>query len=331
MSGADIEKAVALLKEGKLVAFPTETVYGLGADAASAEALTRLYRVKGRPTDHPVIVHLASVDKLSEWTKVKDVPPIAWQLAEAFWPGPMTLILPKADHVLKACTGGQDSVGIRIPSHPLALSLLSQFGGGVAAPSANKFGKLSPTTADSVREGLGEEVAMVLDGGPCQVGIESTIISVLGATPRILRPGMITREQVQEKLGIPVEIAYKENTVKEKDAHIKAPGTLESHYAPDTAVALVPGQDLPFLISKLNNEGKTFVLLGFEDNTLRRNQTAALWVEKNADSYAQNLYQRLKDLDGHKKQFILVEAPPQDSAWDGVNDRLKRAAHGTVI
>lgn len=329
MSGADIEKAAALLKEGKLVAFPTETVYGLGADAASPEALGRLYRVKGRPTDHPVIVHLSSVDKLSEWAG--DVPPIAWQLAEAFWPGPMTLILPKADHVLNACTGGQSSVGIRVPAHPLALALLSQFGGGVAAPSANKFGKLSPTTADSVREGLGEEVSMVLDGGPCQVGIESTIISILGATPRILRPGMITREQVQEKLGIPVEIAYKENAIKENDAEIKAPGTLESHYAPDTAVALVPSQDLPFLIAKLNNEGKTFVLLAFENSALMRYQTAAMWVEKNAESYAQNLYQRLKDLDGHKKQFILVEAPPQDCAWDGVNDRLKRAAHGTVI
>lgn len=325
MSLSDIEKGAALLKEGKLVAFPTETVYGLGADASSAEALAALYRVKGRPTDHPVIVHLADLDKLSDWTRKEDLSPLVFKLAEAFWPGPMTLILPKAETVLHACTGGQDSVGIRIPSHPLALELLRQFGGGVAAPSANKFGKLSPTTAAAVKEGLGEEVSLVLDGGPCQVGIESTIISVLDKTPRILRPGMITRENIEDKLGIKVEIAYKEKT-----QDIKAPGTLESHYAPDTAVAVVSNSDLPSLMERLNKEGKTFVLLAFADFRYDR-EMGSLYVEKNADNYAQNLYQRLKNLDEEGKQFILVEAPPTDSAWDGVNDRLRRAAHGTVI
>lgn len=325
MSWSDIERGAALLKEGKLVAFPTETVYGLGADAANAEALAELYRVKGRPTDHPVIVHLAELERLSEWTRREDLSPLVFKLAEAFWPGPMTLILPKGENVLSACTGGQDSVGIRIPSHPLALELLRQFGGGVAAPSANKFGKLSPTTAASVKEGLGEEVSLVLDGGPCQVGIESTIISVLDETPRILRPGMITRENIEDRLGIKVEIAYKEKT-----QDIKAPGTLESHYAPDTAVALVSRDDLPSLIERLNKQGKTFVLLAFDDYQQERDK-ASLYVEKNADNYAQNLYQRLKNLDAERKQFILVEGPPTDSAWDGVNDRLRRAAHGTVI
>ncbi|MBS2001864.1 MAG: threonylcarbamoyl-AMP synthase, partial [Cyanobacteria bacterium SZAS LIN-5] len=184
-----IEHAVRLLQSGELVAFPTETVYGLGADASNPAAVARLYAAKGRPTNHPVIVHLADSNQLSKWAS--SVPFAAIQLAEKFWPGPLTLILPKADHVLDEITGGQKSVGLRVPAHPLALELLKAFGGGIIAPSANKFGRLSPTRAEDVRAEFKDEVSLVLDGGPCAVGIESTIVDLSREQPMILRPGMI--------------------------------------------------------------------------------------------------------------------------------------------
>jgi L-threonylcarbamoyladenylate synthase len=195
----DIERAVALLRAGELVAFPTETVYGLGADAANPAAVAKIFAAKGRPQDHPLIVHLDGAAQLDAWAR--DIPAYAFELAEAFWPGPLTLILKRQPGVPDAVTGGQDTVGLRVPGHPLALELLRAFGGGLAAPSANRFGRISPTTARHVREELGEAVAMVLDGGPCQVGIESTILDCTGGAPRILRPGMVGAPALGRVLG----------------------------------------------------------------------------------------------------------------------------------
>ena len=199
---AGIAQASGVLKAGGLVAFPTETVYGLGADASNAQAVARIFAVKGRPRNHPLIVHLASADDLATWAV--DVSEDARQLARAFWPGPLTLILKRAESVLDAVTGEQDTVAVRVPSHPKALALLEAFGGGIAAPSANKFGRISPTTPDHVRLDLGQEVDLVLDGGACEIGIESTIVDCSGERPRLLRPGKITATEIEALLGEPL-------------------------------------------------------------------------------------------------------------------------------
>jgi len=194
-----IEKAAALLRQGELVAFPTETVYGLGADASNPEAVAKIFAAKGRPADHPLIVHIPGVEHLDRWAR--EIPETAFASAKAFWPGPLTLILKRQPNVPDAVTGGQDTVGIRVPGHPLALELLKAFDGGVAAPSANRFGHVSPTTAQHVHDELGSAVAMVLDGGPCRVGIESTIVNLTGPQSRILRPGMISAADLGRVLG----------------------------------------------------------------------------------------------------------------------------------
>lgn len=323
-----LAQAVDFLRQGLLVAFPTETVYGLGADATSEESLSRLYAVKGRPTSHPVIVHLSRMEELEQWSSGPLA--LAFRLAEKFWPGPMTLILPRAKGVSLSLTGGQDSVGLRIPSHPLALSLLSRFG-PLAAPSANRFGKLSPTTAQAVRQGLGSEVAAVLDGGPCQVGIESTIISLLQEVPRVLRPGMLLPEDLAAVCGIDVELSYlPENSV----GLVKAPGTLPSHYSPDTAVVLLAEEELESTLEQLTLAGLSVSLLVFQKNeALARYGCVAesLVVEPSAEPYARLLYARLKSLDQPGRSYIIVEKPPLDPAWHGVNDRLRRASHGNYI
>lgn len=322
-----LNDAVAALKRGELVAFPTETVYGLGADASSDAALSRLYSVKGRPTNHPVIVHIADVASLSDWAL--EIPEQAYKLAKEFWPGPMTLILKRQPHVSDAVTGGQDSVGIRIPAHPLALELLAAFGGGVAAPSANRFGKLSPTTAPSVIEGLGSDVAVVLDGGPCQVGIESTIISLVDGV-RILRPGMLSQSQIEAVLGEPVSGGT-------SAAPVRAPGTLESHYAPETGVAIVNTEELESVLKNLLRLGKDYCLLAFADTVatmpaaLLPQGSRLLSVSRDSESYARLLYQALKDLDSQKAAYIIVEALPASNDWHGIIDRLTRSSHGTVL
>jgi len=330
---SQIDDAARLLKEGKLVAFPTETVYGLGADASSVEALKRLYQVKGRPTDHPVIVHLADVAELSQWAST--VPEVAYKLAEAFWPGPMTLILPKADHVLPQVTGGQNSVGLRIPNHPLALRLLQTFGGGVAAPSANRFGRLSPTSAEAVREGLGEDVDLVLDGGPCEVGIESTIISLLEEKPVILRPGMIDSSQIEKVLGISLAVPEPKHAEPES---VRVPGALPSHYAPHTPMAVTSSENLIELFAEGMAIGRSQGILAFASTieSMKSNfgssfysalaYEAFITAPESADQYAQKLYDSLRKLDSLALHKILVEAVPGGSQWDGVRDRLARAS-----
>ena len=205
-----VEQAAAVLRRGGLVAFPTETVYGLGADAESPDAVARIFAAKGRPANHPVIVHIGHADLLEHWAA--DIPPSAWLLAKHFWPGPLTLILKRNARVLDAVTGGQDTVGLRMPDHPVALALLSAFGGGVAAPSANRYGRISPTTALHVRDELGEAVDCILDGGPCRVGIESTILDLSGAHPQLLRPGAISAAAIEIALGRDLVAADRKST-----------------------------------------------------------------------------------------------------------------------
>ncbi|MEO8003262.1 MAG: L-threonylcarbamoyladenylate synthase, partial [Betaproteobacteria bacterium] len=229
MSDQEIEQAVQILRKGGLVAFPTETVYGLGADASNPAAVRKIFAAKGRPADHPVIVHIADTSELKHWAL--EVPRSAWVLAEKFWPGPLTMVFKRASHVSDLVTGGQDTVGVRVPSHPVAQQLLRAFNGGIAGPSANRFGRLSPTTAAHVREELGAAVDLVLDGGPCEVGIESTIVDVTRATPAVLRPGRITALQIEEALATAVG-----DTAPGRP---RVSGSLDSHYAPQLPLTLV--------------------------------------------------------------------------------------------
>jgi len=317
-----IAEGVKLLRRGKLVAFPTETVYGLGADASNPEALERLYQAKGRPARHPVIVHIADVDQLKE--RCIDVPESAFVLAAKFWPGPMTLVLKRAPQVLDQITGGRDTIGIRIPNHPFALALLKEFKGGLAAPSANKFGRLSPTRAIDVEKEFGEEVALVLEGGPCEVGIESTIVDLTGSQPRILRPGMISKDDLQDALQCGVE-----DTSHSRDPNLEsfAPGTLPSHYAPSTPVVLKSAKELAnFVESELRGRRKISVL---SVSTKPIKRSGLLWITAppNPERYARMLYANMRELDSFGAAMIVVEIPPDDSSWTGICDRLTRAAH----
>jgi len=304
----EIRKAADLLRAGGLVAFPTETVYGLGADAANAKAVARLYAVKGRPADHPVIVHFASAEQAFAWAR--EVPEAARQLAARFWPGPLTLILKRSKLAQDFVTGGQDTVGLRVPSHPIAHEMLSIFGSGVAAPSANRFGLVSPTTPAHVREDLGDEVDLVLEGGPSEIGIESTIVDLSGAGAVLLRPGGISREDV-------------EKIVRLRDREEASPrhsGSLERHYAPRTPARLVPTHALDKVISSTANR---IAVLAFS----RPDERVDYWLRMPRDpaAYAQRLYAALRELDSAGCEAILVEAPPRAAEWAAVLDRLRRA------
>ena len=308
---ANVRRAVEILRAGGLVAFPTETVYGLGADASSEAALKKLYAVKGRPAGHPVIVHFASADEAFAWAR--EVPEAARRLAARFWPGPLTLILKRSARAGDFVTGGQDTVGLRVPSHPVAQALLSEFGSGVAAPSANRFGRVSPTRAAHVREDLGEDVDLVLEGGDSEVGIESTIVDLSRGRAVLLRHGAITPAMLEQALGAAVAAA---------DAGApRASGTLERHYAPKTPLRLVASHALDQEISRAG--GGTAVLA-----YSRPDERAARWLRmpREPQGYAHRLYAALRELDAAGCALILVEEPPQDAAWAAVRDRLKRAA-----
>jgi len=330
----DFSRAVELLQAGELVAFPTETVYGLGADAANPHALAKMFAAKGRPADHPVIVHLAGAAYLERWAR--DIPPLAWELAEAFWPGPLTLILKRAPQVPYAVTGGQETVGLRVPSHPLALGLLrayTQAGGGhgnmcgIAAPSANRFGRISPTDAAHVREELGDAVALILDGGSCPVGIESTIIDLSRAAelpPRLLRPGRITPEQIAAVSGVLPELPG-----ARVGGAPRVSGSLAAHYAPQTPVRLVATEQLPEVLRGLKQEGKRFGLLAHGSLAGLAAPHALRLLPANAEGYARGVYAALRELDQAGNELIVVEAVPPESAWAGIADRLRRAACGS--
>lgn len=319
ISPNEIERAVAALRDGQLVAFPTETVYGLGADASNPAAVRRIFAAKGRPADHPLIVHLPEVAALNDWAR--DIPAAAWLLAERFWPGPLTMILPKAPHVPDVVTGGQQSIGLRIPDHPVASALLRAFNGGVAAPSANRFGRISPTLAEHVQSELGDAVALIIDGGPCRVGVESSIVDLTGEQPALLRPGHISASQLAEVLGIAVAQPQRSTT--------RAPGTLASHYAPLTSTQIVNGDELLPAIEALLCQGLRVAVLARQFAAI--DDPRVFWQPAAQDpvAYAHDLYAYLRQLDGLQYDRILVEAVPEDEAWLAVRDRLRRAAYQT--
>jgi L-threonylcarbamoyladenylate synthase len=305
---SEVRRAAQILRAGGLVAFPTETVYGLGADAASEKAIARLYAVKRRPVDHPVIVHFASADDAFRWAAA--VPQAARELAKKFWPGPLTLILKRSALAKDWVTGGQDTVGLRVPSHPVAQQLLKEFSGAIAAPSANRFGNVSPTTAAHVRDDLGKDVELVLEGGPSEVGIESTIVDLSGGSAVLLRPGRVSFEDLQRVIGS-VELRTTNSP--------RHSGGMQRHYAPRTPARMVPAHALDKEISK----GKSVAVLAFS----RPDERVEFWLRmpREPHAYAQRLYAALRELDNAECEQILVEAPPDTAEWAAVRDRLKRA------
>ena len=318
---AEIARAVALLRAGELVAFPTETVYGLGADAANAAAVAKIFAAKGRPSEHPLIVHLPSADHLARWAR--ELPAEAEKLAAAFWPGPLTLILRRRPEVPDAVTGGQDTVGLRVPSHPLALELLAAFDGGIAAPSANRFGRISPTTAAHVREELGGRVPLVLDGGACPVGIESTILDLSRGAPVLLRPGAIGAADLARVLGRAPELAAP------KAEAPRVSGSLEAHYAPRTPLQLVSSDGLLFALRDALVAGEKVAVLAPTAQAISHDLVT--WTQAPAEpaGFAHDLYASLRALDALGCVRILVQQPPAGEAWLAVNDRLCRAAAGS--
>jgi L-threonylcarbamoyladenylate synthase len=313
---ADIARAADTLRRGGLVAFPTETVYGLGADADGPAALARLYAVKGRPGEHPVIVHVEAPAQLGEWAA--DVPVAARRLADALWPGPLTLVVRRAARVLDGVTGGGDTVGVRVPDQPVALALLRAFGGGIAAPSANRFGHVSPTTAEDVRADLGDDVEVVLDDGACTVGVESTIVDCTGDELVILRPGGVTRERVEEVSGRAVGVR--------PDGLTRAPGTLKSHYAPEATVLVVDREDLARRATDLLAAGQLVAVLAPGPVPRLPHDAVVLDGPADSDEYARVLYTRLREVDRRGVDVLLAVPPPDAGLGVAVGDRLRRAA-----
>lgn len=321
----EIECASENLRAGGVVAFPTETVYGLGADARNEDAVRRVFAIKGRPTDHPLIVHLAGVSQAGEWAA--EMTETARRLMQRFWPGPLTLVLPARIDVPRAVTGGQDSVALRAPNHPMALALLRAFGGGLAAPSANRFGAVSPTEALHVRASLGDSVDQVLDGGPCSYGLESTIVSLLDGRPQILRPGALPLAALRDALG--------EDGIELADQIARAPrvpGALAAHYAPATPLEVHSIETLATRAEALLAQGQQVAVLR-RNRDLRGTPTLPLLPQfllpAEPEAYARGLYARLHELDHLAFDRLLVEAPPIDEAWWAVNDRLARAVKGS--
>jgi len=292
-----VDRALEVLRNGGLVAIPTETVYGLAADAANERAVARVFAVKGRPVDHPLIVHVAAPEQLVEWAR--DVSPAAARLAATCWPGPLTLLVHKADHVLPAVTGQRDTVGVRVPAHPLTTELLTRFAGGLAAPSANMFGRVSPTTAEHVRADLGDLVDYVLDGGPCEVGVESTIVDCTVDPPQILRPGGISADDITQLLGAEVAPA---------DGPSRAPGMLVAHYSPRARVLLAESRAAADVAATTS---------------------AGSWVLDHGDdlaTYARSLYADLRAADERGVQVIVAVLPAAQGLGFAIRDRLLKAA-----
>jgi L-threonylcarbamoyladenylate synthase len=319
VTGRDIEQAVAVLKAGGLVAFPTETVYGLGADAGNPAAVRKIFEVKGRPSTHPVIVHVADAAQLANWAR--EIPQSAHRLVRRFWPGPLTLVLKRAPGVSDVVTGGQDTVALRVPSHPVAQQLLARFGGGIAAPSANRHGRVSATTAGHVRREFAAAVECVLDGGDADVGIESTIIDLSGEAPALLRPGWITAGAIEKALGRALAAAP-------ADAP-RAPGTLAAHYAPQTPLLLMEGDLAIELAASLGRQGKRVAVLALSAQRPLTQGPEWIAAPRDAAGYAHALYASLRRLDEAGCDVIIVERPPQSPEWAAINDRLARAAAGS--
>lgn len=312
-TNAALQQALARLRAGELVVIPTETVYGLAADAENPAAVASIFRLKGRPATHPLIVHIPDAEQLHHWAR--DIPDYAWTLANTFWPGPISLVLRRSSRVPDVVTGGQDSVALRIPQHPLTLRLLQMFGGGIAAPSANRYGRISPTTPAHVEAQFGDDTPFILDGGPCQGGIESTIVSCLETTPRILRPGLITATAVAEITGL--SVSEQNNAFTE----VRTAGQDKSHYAPTTPTILISRSN-PAGWPELSGQRTGF--LGFGEPPMA--VTMAVKLPSDSAGAAQRLYAALHSLDNAGLDLILLESPPASPQWDGIRDRLTRAS-----
>jgi L-threonylcarbamoyladenylate synthase len=320
-SHQDIEDALQALRTGDVVAFPTETVYGLGADAQDAEAVRRIFELKGRPLTHPLIVHLDQARYLHRW--VSEIPAAAERLVQAFWPGPLTLVLPRAKNVLDLVTGGQPTVAVRVPSHPLAQQLLHAFGGGIAAPSANRYGRVSATRPEHVREEFGDAVRIVLDGGDSKIGLESTIVDCSGAAPQLLRLGSITLSQLRKIVPDLVAGAAADSP--------RVPGSSSSHYAPVTPLEIVPAGAIEYVAGKQSAAGQRIAVLAMRQPL--RAYECVTWVNAGSrqEAYAHDLYANLRSLDAAGCARILVQEVPATENWDAVRDRLVRAAAGVTV
>jgi L-threonylcarbamoyladenylate synthase len=310
-----IQLAADLLGQGRLVAFPTETVYGLGADASNPDAVKRIFQAKGRPADHPLIVHIADKNKIDEWAI--GIPNQARILADKYWPGPLAMIFNKQSTVPSTVTGGQTTVALRVPNHPIALRLLHCFGGGIAAPSANRFCRISPTQASHVSEELGDAVDLILDGGACQVGVESTIIDFSGTTPALIRPGHISRTEIEVLLNSELSAPVKST--------IRAPGMMEIHYAPMTPAALCPSEQLNAIIEQLLEVNQTIGVLTYQQKIKPSRYVHVHHAPSQAHAYAQSLYAALRGLDHLQCNIILVEQTPATDEWHAINDRVSKA------
>lgn len=318
---AEIDEAVTALRDGELVAFPTETVYGLGANAQNPAAVQRIFDVKGRPATHPVIVHLDSPKYLHRW--VREVPEAAQALGARFWPGPLTLVLPRSANVHDIVTGGQDTVAVRVPAHPMAQQLLTAFGGGIAAPSANRFGRVSPTRAEHVRDEFGDSVRVVLDGGESQVGLESTIVAIGPSGVRLLRPGAVTLAQLQQVVG--------EVQVGLPGAAPRVPGSAPVHYAPATPITIVPADEIDTRTEDASEGGRRIAVLA--QRLPLKTYPSVTWINagRRAEAYAHDLYANLRTLDKAGCEQILVQEVPADEKWDAIRDRLLRAAAANEV
>jgi len=312
-------QAAEKIRAGELVAFPTETVYGLGADASNDAAVAKIFAAKGRPADHPLIVHVADVSQVLDFAS--NLPAFAERLIKVFWPGPLTVILPRKPGVATAAAGGQNSIGLRCPAHPLALAFLKACNTGVAGPSANKFGRVSPTTAQHVAEEFGASL-MVLDGGPCAVGIESSIVDCTRSVPVLLRPGVLTREQLSAACGQAVLSADEAL----QDQAPRAPGTLESHYAPNAKVRLMSATAIETALDLLGAEATHIAV--YARSIVRIKSSHALYrrMPDDALATAEQLFAVLRDFDAKGVKLIWIEPVPEAAEWDGVRDRLARAA-----
>ena len=313
-----VEQAAEHIRAGELVAFPTETVYGLGADASNDAAVAKIFAAKGRPSDHPLIVHLASSKQVLDYAS--SLPPFAERLIKAFWPGPLTVILPRKPGAATAAAGRQNSIGLRCPAHPLALEFLKACGTGVAGPSANKFGRVSPTTAQHVRQEFGD-VLMVLDGGPCKVGIESSIVDCTRAQPVLLRPGVLTRVQLSAACGQTVLSA--DDT---PDDAPRAPGTLESHYAPNAKVRLMNTKAIQTALDLLGADAAHIAIYARSIVRIKSSQVLYRRMSDDALATAEQLCAVLRDFDAQGVKLIWIEPVPEAAEWDGVRDRLARAS-----
>lgn len=318
---AAIAEAARVIQSGGLVGFATETVYGLGADASSDQAVAGIFAAKGRPSDHPLIVHVAEPAQVSDYAA--SVPPFASRLMQAFWPGPLTVILPRKPGVAAAAAGGQDSIGLRCPAHPVARALLKACATGVAAPSANRFGRVSPTTAKHVAEEFGDSL-LVLDGGPCEVGIESSIVDCTRSRPVLLRPGVLTRAQLEAACG---EAVLGNEEFVGTDAP-RASGTLESHYAPNAKVRLMDAGAIQTALDLLGPDAAHIAVYARAIVRIKSTQVLYRRMPDDAAAAAQQLFSVLRGFDAQGVKLIWIEHPPADPAWDGVRDRLVRASAG---